>query len=135
MGYIEDMKAAIEKQIEGIAESSTVYACAHQLIDIVGNDERLAQLVCEDFANGRTVKDCESEIKKEADKIEKEHHSKNSKEKSHTVGMSPFYVEKIIRKYFGLGSASEQPTAAALTTVSAPKPKVISFADMLAGLE
>ena len=135
MGYIEDMKAAIEKQIEGIAESSTVYACAHQLIGIVGNDEKLAQLVLEDFANKRDVKGCEAEIKKEADKIEKEHHSKNSKEKSHTVGMSPFYVKKIIRKYFGIGSDSEQPTAAAQSQMSAPKPKVISFADMLAGLE
>ena len=131
MNYIEEMKLQIEKQLKGVAESSTVYACAQQLIGIVGSDDKLAQLVCEDFANERTVKGCEAEIKKEADKIEKEHHSKNSKEKSHTVGISPFFAEKIIREYFGLGSAEEKIQAAAPSPMSAPKPKVLSLADLL----
>ncbi len=125
MGYIEDMKAAIEKQIEKEDEFSPVRGCAMQLTDIVGNNERLAQLVCEDFSNDRTVKGCEKKIKAFADKHKK----------GNCCYVPPNIVEGIIREYFGLGSASEQPTAAAPTTVSAPKPKVISFADMLAGLE
>ena len=130
MNYIEEMKLQIEKQLDGVEESSTVYACAQQLTDIVGNDENAAQLVCEDFANNRTVKGCEAEIKKEADRIERQHHSKNLKEKSHTVGISPFFAEKVIREYFGLGSASQQQTAAP-SQMSAPKPKVLTLADLL----
>ena len=134
MNYIEEMKLQIEKQIEKEPDFSAVRMVGRQLTDIVGNDEKFAQLVCEDFANGHTVQKCEAEIKKAADKIEKEHHAKNNKAGSHCVALSFLFVDKIIREFFGLNT-SEQPQTAAPTTVSAPKPKVISFADMLAGLE
>lgn len=120
MGYIEDMKAAIEKQIEKEYEFSPVRGCAAQLVDIVGNSETMAQLVCEDFANNHTVQECEKQIKAFVDK----NHKGN-------VGYCPpWKAEEIIRKYFGLGSASEQP-AAAPTPTSAPKPKVLTLADLL----
>ena len=60
--YVEKMKAAIEKQIEKEYEFSPLRGCAAQLTDIVGSDERLAQIVCEDFDNKRTVIECEKKI-------------------------------------------------------------------------
>ena len=120
--YVEKMKAAIEKQIEKEYEFSPVRGCAAQLTDIVGGDERLAQIVCEDFDNNRTVIECEKQIKAFVDK----NHKGNS------GCCPPQKAEEIIRENFGLGPASEQPPAP--TTMSAPKPdkpKVLSLADLL----
>ena len=131
--YVEKMKAAIEKQIEGIDKREATYGFAQHLMSIVGNEERLAQIVCEDFENNRNIKDFAVEIKKAADEIEKEHRSKNKNGRDHTVNISFFYVDEKIREFFGLGSASEQQ-AAAPTKMSAPKadkPKVLSLADLL----
>ena len=120
MGYIEEMKLQIEKQTEKEDEFSCVKTVGRQLAEIVGNNEQLAQLVCEDFANGQTVQKCEAKI---------EEFAKNHK-KGNKGCCPPDKAEEIIREYFGLGSASEQQ-AAAPTTVSAPKPKVMTLADLL----
>ena len=123
MGYIEEMKLQIEKQIENEDKGSTIRCCGMQLMEIVGSDEKLAQLVCEDFANKRTLQECEKKIEAFA----------KAHKKSNRGCCPPNRAEEIIREYFGLGSA-EQP-AKAPTQMPAPKPKVISFADMLAGME
>ena len=117
--YVEKMKAAIEKQIEKEYEFSPVRGCAAQLTDIVAGDERLAQIVCEDFDNKRTVIECEKKIKASVDK----------NHKSNAGYCPPWKAEEIIREYFGLGSASEQ--AAAPTQMPAPKPKVMTLADLI----
>ena len=121
MNYIEEMKLQIEKQIEKEYEFSPVRGCAAQLTDIVGRSEQMAQLVCEDFANGRTVQECEKQIKAFVDK----------NHKGNAGYCPPWKAEEIIREYFGLGSASEQPQAAAPTPMPAPKPKVLSLSDLL----
>ena len=121
MNYIEEMKLQIEKQIEKEHELSPVKCCAAQLTDIVGTDHTLAQLVCEDFANGRTVKECEKQIKAFVDK----NHKGNS------GFCPPWKAEEIIREFFGLGTAAEKPQTAAPTPMSPPKPKVMSLKDLL----
>lgn len=121
MNYVENMKLQIEKQIEKEYEFSPVRGCAAQLTDIVGGDERLAQIVCEDFDNKRTIIECEKKIKAFVDK----------NHKGNAGYCPPWKAEEIIREYFGIGSASEQTAAAAPTQMSAPKPKVLSLADLL----
>lgn len=124
MNYIEKMKLQIEKQLEKEYEFSPVRGCAAQLADIVGHSDSMAKLVCEDFANGQTVQECEKKIKAFVDK----NHKGN-------VGYCPpWKAEEIIREFYGLGGASEQPQAAAPTQMSGPKadkPKVKSLADFL----
>lgn len=74
MTYVEKMKAEIEKQTAKEYEFSPVRGCAQQLIDIVGNDEKMAQLVCTDFDNKMTVQDAQN---KEIDRLKKELAEKN----------------------------------------------------------
>lgn len=126
---IREMKLAIKEQLKNVKEGNPVYQCGRQLAEIVGNSEGLAQLILEDFANKRDVKGCEEEIKKFA--------------KSHGGACSADESAKIICRYFGLPQPPARPDpldvdaepAEVATQMSAPKPKVISFADMLAGLE
>lgn len=92
--YTEKMKKEIEQQIQKEHEYSPVRCCGMQLIDIVANDEQLAQLVCEDFTAGQTVQACEKQIKAWVDK----NHKGNS------GFCPPQKAEEIIRKFFGLGS-------------------------------
>lgn len=112
--YIEKMKAEIEKQTEKEYEFSPVRGCAQQLIDIVGDNEKMAQLVCTDFENKMTVQECEKKIKAFVDK----HH------KGNCGYCPPQKAEQIIREFFGLGAAENKPQAAAA-------PKVLRLADFL----
>ena len=119
MNYIENMKLQIEKQTEKEDEFSAVKMVGRQLAEIVGCNDALAKLVCEDFANGRTVQECEKKLEEFA-----------RKHKKGNVGCCPpNKAEEIIRKFYGLGAAAEQPEAP--TNVSAAKPKVLSLADLL----
>ncbi len=89
---IEKMKQRLENQLEKEYEYSPVRGVAKQLMDIVGNNENRAAAVLEDFAAGRTVKECEQEIKKWVDG----HHKGNS------GYCPPDVADGIIRKFFGL---------------------------------
>lgn len=117
MTYVEKMKAEIDKQTEKEYEFSPVRGCAQQLIDIVGDNEKMAQLVCTDFENGRTVKDCELEIQKKVDEICEEYRKKHPNEKEYKIGISSLFTEKIIRELFGLGAAENKPQAEAAPKV------------------
>lgn len=111
--FVAEMKKEIEKQLEGVYEYSPIRGVCEQLSNIVRENEQLAQIVCEDFANGRTVSECEREIKKWVDKNHKG-----------SVGYCPpWKAEEIIRQYFGLAKTMEQPKV--------NKPKVMSLADLL----
>lgn len=118
MNYIEEMKLQIEKQTEKEDEYSTVRMVGRQLAEIVGGDDSLAKLVCEDFANGQTVQKCEEKIEAFA----------RAHRKGNRGGCPPDKAEKIIREFYGLGDSSEQPQAAA---PKADKPKVLFLADFL----
>ena len=125
MNYIEEMKLQIEKQLKDVKKYSPLYQCGCQLAEIAGTSEGLAQLVLEDFANKRDVKGCEEEIKKFA--------------KAHGGGCSTDKAAEIICQYFGLPQPPAHPdpldvdaeSAAAPTATSAPKPKVLTLADLL----
>ena len=89
--FIEKVKESILKQIEKEEEYSAVRCCAQQLIDIIDNDEKAAELVFNDFENGgMTVQGAEKTIKDWVDK----NHKGNS-------GFCPHHkADELIRTYF-----------------------------------
>lgn len=119
---VEEMKNAIKEQLKNEKKSTTVYVCGCQLAELVGNDEHKAQLVLEDFANGRDVKGCEAKIKEWA--------------KKHGGGCGGDMAAEIICEYFGIEKPCkknplESDEAAAPTQMPAPKAKVLSLAELL----
>lgn len=119
MSILIELSNTVQQQVEKEYEYSPVRGVAHQLMDIVGNNENRAAVVLEDFAAGRNVKKCEQKIKKWVDG----HHKGNS-------GYCPPHIaEEIIREYFGLAKADAEPASAP------PKPKAkgktINLADYL----
>lgn len=101
-------------------EHTTVFAVGEQLKDICRDDPSCAAIVAEDLANeAMSIKACEMEIKKEADRIAKE-------KKLRSVGISQATAETIIRKFYGLPDKAEEKKP------QAPQPQEET---MLLGLE
>lgn len=120
---VKKMRMEIANQIKDENENSTVYMCACQIAEIVGNDEAAAQLVLDDFASGHSVKGCEAEIKKWVD----------NNHKGHSGGCSADKAAEIICKYFGIRKSMVKPNPFALDEepVTKVKGNIIDLSDFL----
>lgn len=120
MSILIELSSTVQQQVEKEYEYSPVCGVAHQLMDIVGQDEQAAAIVMEDLNGGRTIQACEKEIKKWVDK----NHKGNS-------GYCPPHIaDGIIREYFGLAKADAWPEPAPQPKPKA-KSKTINLADFL----
>lgn len=111
MSILVELSNTVQKQVEKEYEYSPVRGVAHQLMDIVGQNEQAAAIVLEDLNGGSSIKECERKIKAWVDK----NHKGNS-------GYCPPHIaDGIIREYFGLPKQDAEPAPA-----PQPKPKAKS---------
>lgn len=96
---MEKLKELIKAQQKG-KENSPEYMVGMQLLDIVGNDEGMAEMVAQDLAKKEmNLSAAAAEIKKYADA----NHGKSS-----SFCVSPVVAEGILRKFYGLPEAGEK---------------------------
>ncbi len=90
----------IEVQQQGI-EDSAPWTVGEHLKDICRSDPHCAEIVAQDLENpSMSIVECEKKIKAYADS---QHRSGNF------VGVPPHVAERIIREFYGLPAAGEQP--------------------------
>lgn len=115
MSILIELSNTVQRQVEKEYEFSPVRGVAHQLMDIVGQNEQTAAIVLEDLKGGLTVKGCEQKIKAWVDK----------NHKGSSGYCPPHIADGIIREYFGLGKQDAQPPQ------PKPKAKIINLEDFL----
>lgn len=63
MSVLIELSNTVQRQVADEYEYSPVRGVAHQLMDIVGQNEQEAVIVLEDLKGGLTIKGCEQKIK------------------------------------------------------------------------
>lgn len=118
MSKIDVAIEKISSQQKGLKEHSMAFAFGEQLKAICQESEATAELVATDLDNAEmSIEKFAKIVKKKADEIHKE-------EKTNEVAISPLYVDKLIRDFYGLPPKGEAP----------PKPdtpKIINLEDMM----
>lgn len=108
----DELKTKIDEQRKG-HEEDAVYYCGEQILDICRGSDNLAEIVFTDLNNAEmTVEKCAKAIKDVADKIEAKRH-KMAKDKTGFCCITPHKAEEIIRKFYGLPGADDEPEIAA----------------------
>lgn len=99
----EELTAKINEQRTGHTEDAVFY-CGEQILDICRGNDALSEIVLTDLNNAEmTVEKCERKIKGYADKHKK----------GNCAVVPPKVAEGIIRKFYGLPEAGEEPVHAA----------------------
>lgn len=99
----DELKAKIDEQRKGHDEDA-VYYCGEQILDICRGNDKFAEIVLTDLNNAEmSVEKCERKIKAYADK-----HKKGG-----CAVVPPKVAEEIIRKFYGLPGADDEPESAA----------------------
>ena len=95
----------IRNQQSKLRQGEPAYTVGLQLLDMMAEDDRIAQILAEDLQNdGMNLEKCAAALKTHADEI----HKKNG---GSCVCVTPDEAGKIIRKFYGLPDPEERGAA------------------------